>query len=506
MDATRGLCCGIVALTALVGVGSAATGADDEATVRPAYSAGDWYPADLATLAKTVDELLARASPPEVADRPMAIIAPHAGYRYSGPVAAAAYASLRGRGYKRVIVMAISHRLAATYQGVDVPAELTAYNTPLGPVPIDRQVCDRLLTANVFKSHRGIDRGEHSLELQLPFLQKVLGEFELVPLLVGQMSDSDYTAAASVILPLLDDETLLVASSDFTHFGPRFGYQPFDEDVPDRLRQLADDAAGPILLCDYDGFAAHLAKTKDTICGRGPILLLLRLLSMNGGAQAVRAAFDTSGQMTGDWSSSVTYQSFVFTKPAGTLGRQEQETLLKLARTTITAHLNGAEPPALETADLPPTLQADGACFVTLENHGRLRGCIGNMQAVGPLYEAVVRNALSACHDSRFVNDPVTGGELADIDIEISYLTPLKRVENIEDIVIGRHGLWLVLGYNRGVLLPQVAYERGWSREEFLQQTSRKAGLPLNAWKRPEAEIYSFTAEVFGEKEPGAAG
>ena len=466
------------------------------------YSAGDWYPADRATLAKTVDELLARASPPEVADRPMAIIAPHAGYRYSGPVAAAAYAGLRGRGYKRVIVMAISHRAAATYHGVDVPAELTAYNTPLGPVPIDRQVCDRLLTANVFKPHRGIDRGEHSLELQLPFLQQVLGEFELVPLLVGQMSDSDYTRGGQRdTAPCLMTRPCWWLAATLRTSAHASGINRLTKTCPTDCAKLADDAAGPILLCDYDGFAAHLAKTKDTICGRGPILLLLRLLSMNGGAQAVRAAFDTSGQMTGDWSSSVTFQSFVFTKPAGTLGRQEQDMLLKLARTTIVAHLNGAEPPALETADLPPMLQADGACFVTLENHGRLRGCIGNMQAVGPLYEAVIRNALSACHDSRFVNDAVTGGELADIDIEISYLTPLKRVENIEDIVIGRHGLWLVLGYNKGVLLPQVAYERGWSREEFLQQTSRKAGLPLNAWKRPEAEIYSFTAEVFGEVE-----
>ena len=476
-----------------------ASGAGDP-TVRPAYCAGSWYPAEAERLAKQVDDLVARASPPSITGKPVAVISPHAGYRFSAPTAAAGYACLRGHTYNRVIVLAFSHRGAGRYSGVDVPSELTAYQTPLGPVPIERKVCDDLLGKAGFSSHPGIDRGEHSLELQLPLLQRVLGEFRLVPLLVGRMSDRQYAEAAGAIIPWLDENTVLVASTDFTHYGASFGYLPFSEDVPDRLGELADQAAVPIVRCDFDGFVDHLAKTGDTICGRGPVTLLLRILSMQGGAQGLRTALDTSGNITGEWTSSVTYQSFVFTRRPGTLGEPERVQLLGLARQTVAAHLRGEPAPKVEAADLPAALRNDGACFVTLQNHGRLRGCIGNKRAVGPLYQAVIHNAIAACGDRRFVNNPVTVPELDQLDIEISYLTPLKRVVNTDDIIVGRHGLWIALGNREGVLLPQVAYERGWTRAEFLGQVCRKARLPADAWKQPGVVIHTFEAEVFGEE------
>ncbi|MEE9293717.1 MAG: AmmeMemoRadiSam system protein B [Phycisphaerae bacterium] len=491
-----------VVAVCLVVLGQAAgAAAQHDAKVRPAYLAGSWYPGEPAVLGKRIDVLLAAASSPTVSGKPVAIISPHAGYRYSAPVAAAGYGCLQGHAYKRVIVLAFSHRNAGTYHGVDVPDDLTAYQTPLGEVAIDRAVCDQLLKNAVFGSHPGIDRGEHSLELQLPFLQKVLEEFRLVPLLVGRMSTQEYAEAASAIIPWLDDETLLVASSDFTHFGARFGYTPFKTDVPKRLGELADHAAAPILECDFDGFLDHLERTGDTICGRGPITLLLRILSMHQGAVGVRAALDTSGQITGDWRSSVTYQSIVFTPRPGKLDQAQRDELLKLARQTVEANLKGEGLPQVDANKLPEALGADGACFVTLENHGRLRGCIGNMVARGPLYESVIRNAVSACSDRRFVRNPVTAAELDQLDIEISYLTPMKRVEKTDKIIVGRHGLLVSLGPRRGVLLPQVAARRGWTREEFLAQTCRKAGLPPDAWKQPDTEIYSFEAEVFGEPE-----
>ncbi|MFQ5804814.1 MAG: AmmeMemoRadiSam system protein B [Phycisphaerae bacterium] len=475
--------------------------AQDNVKVRPAYCAGTWYPGGAAALTKQVDDLLARASPADASGKPIAMISPHAGYRFSAPVAATGYACLRGHSYKRVVVLAFSHRGAGRYQGVDVPKGLTAYATPLGEVPIDREVCDRLLANRLFTSNPAVDRGEHSLELQLPFLQRVLKEFSLVPLLVGRMSDRDYAEAAQAILPWLDEDTLLVASSDFTHFGRNYGYRPFRDDVPDKIRGLAEQAAAPLIRCDYDGFVEHLAKTRDTICGRGPITLLLRILSMRGGAAGVRAACDTSGRMTDNWTNSVTYQSLVFVARPGRLGEEERAELLRIARQTVVAFLNGNQPPNVDADQLPAALRANGACFVTLENRGRLRGCIGNMVADGPLYQAVVRNATSACRDRRFVNNPVTAEELDQLHIEISYLTPMKRVVDTSEIIVGRHGLLISLGPQRGVLLPQVAYERGWTRETFLGQTCRKAGLPLDAWRRPAAEIYSFEAEVFGEPE-----
>ena len=475
--------------------------AEDGAAVRPAYNAGSWYPGDQAGLTKMLGELLDQAAPVELTGKPVALIAPHAGYRYSAPVSAAAYRCLRGQQYRRVIVLAFSHRAAGAYSGVDVSGEVTTYETPLGEVPVDREVCAHLLKNRAFVSQLGLVEGEHSLELQLPFLKRVLGDFKLVPLYVGRMTPALEVEAAQALMPWLDGETLLVVSTDFTHFGQRFGYEPFTDNLPEKLTELADQAAAPLLRCDYDSFMTHLEETGDTICGRGPVALLLRILSMRAGAQGVRTGFDTSGKQTGDWSGSVTYQSFVFTKRPGTLKPAEQQQLLKLARDTAAAYLAGGQLPASDQATLPEALRADGACFVTLKNHGRLRGCIGNMAAVGPLYESVMRNAVNACQDYRFASDPATTAELKEIDIEISYLTPMVRVNDQTEIVIGQHGLEIELRGRRGVLLPQVAYERGWTRLEFLTQVCHKAGLPPDAWQDPEVRLYTFTAEVFGEKD-----
>ncbi len=477
-----------------------AAGADPE--VRPAYCAGSWYPGEASELSGYVNELLEKAPAPSLSDKPLGVISPHAGYRYSAPVAARAYRWLRGHAYKRVIVMAFSHQAASTYEGVDVPQALKAYKTPLGDIPIDRTVCDELLKNPLFVSKPQVDRGEHSLELQLPFLQRTLSDFKLVPLLVGRLSVDDYAKAAQAILPWVDEDTLLVASSDFTHYGRRFGYEPFTDDIPDKLRELGHKAAEPLLNCDFDGFVAHLDRTNDTICGRGPIKLLLRLLSVQGGATGTLAGFDSSGQQTGDWKNSVTYESIVFTRPRGTLSEQERERLLTLARQTVTAHLKGQKKPEIIADELSPKLRADGACFVTLENKGQLRGCIGNMVADGPLYESVIGNAINACQDYRFVQNPVTASELDELHIEISYLTPMVELANTNEIVVGRDGLMISQGFRRGVLLPQVAARRGWTRQQFLEQTCYKAGLPPDAWKKAGTKIYSFRAEVFGEPEP----
>lgn len=495
----------VIAMAFLTTTAGGVLAAAEGRAIRSADCAGAWYPANVTELGKLVEDLMSKASPPTIEGKPVAIIAPHAGYRFSAPVAAAAYRTLRGQDYKRVFVIAFSHRYAGAYRGVDVPKELTAYQTPLGDVPIDRDVCDALLKKPPFAAHPGVDRGEHSLELQLPFLQRALKGFRLVPLYVGRMEAGDYTAAAEALLPWLDDQTLLVASSDCTHFGPNYEYEPFKEDVPKRLRELADKAAATIQACDVDGFIEHLAKTGDTICGRGPITLMMRALSMKAGASAVRAAVDMSGNMVGDWTNSVTYQSFVFTRRPGVLGPKEREALLKLARQTVTAVLNKQPPPRPKADDLPASVRKDGACFVTLQNRGELRGCIGNMIAQGPLYQGVIENAVSAAtKDYRFADNPVTSQELPQIHIEISYLTPMKRIANTNEVIIGRHGLYIVQGFRRGVLLPQVAYERGWSRDEFLTQVCHKAGLPLDAWKQPSAELYTFEAEVFGEPEAPA--
>ncbi len=486
----------------LVTAAVATVTAEEPRTVREAYSAVNWYPSSPTQLNALIDRFLAEAKPPKIEGRAMAIIAPHAGYRFSGPVAAAAYRCLEGQKFERVMVLAFSHRNASSYRGVDVTGAYSAFKTPLGEVPVDRPVIDKLLKTKFFQSRPGIDYDEHSLELQLPYLQKVVKDFRLVPLYVGQLSDEECAAVAQTLLPFVDQNTLLVASSDFTHFGPNFNYTPFDRDIPEKLDELLKKAAAPLLHCDYDGFVKHLADTHDTICGREPIRLLLRILSMRGGAKGTQAAADTSGRQTGDWSNSVSYLSVAYIPRPQKLTDVERAELLRLARQTAEAFLSGHEPPKVLPDQLSANLRAPGACFVTMQNKGELRGCIGNMAADGPLYAAVIHNAISACQDSRFQSNPVTVSELEQIHFEISHLTPMRRVEKTDDIVIGRDGLLIELGPYRGVLLPQVAYERGWTRAMFLQMVCGKAGLPSNAWNRPEAAIYSFEAEVFGEPTP----
>lgn len=496
---------GMIAMAILTSASGQSTPGGSDA--RPARFAGSWYPGDPAELTSMIDQLLDKAPETKLAGKPRAVIAPHAGYRFSAPVAAAGYRCLRGHRYQRVIALAFSHRYAHSYRGVDLPDHWTAYRTPLGDVPIDTEAVKRLRAQSLFTSHPGVDADEHSLELQIPFLQRTLKDFKLVPLLVGRMSVSEYAAAAAAILPLLDGDTLLVVSSDGTHFGPNYGYEPFRKDVPAKLKELADHASVAIGNCDFDGFAKHLADTGDTICGRDPILLLIRVLSMQGGALGIRTAFDTSGRMTSDYENSVTYQSFVFTARPGMLPAEARAAALKLARETVTAILNKKDVPRPDPATLPLALREKGACFVTLQKHGQLRGCIGNMQALEPFYSAVIDNAISAAtKDYRFADNPVTAKELSDLHIEISYLTPMKPVDKVEEIIVGRHGVLIESGSRRAVFLPQVAYERGWTREEFLTQLCvNKAGLPADAWKRPEAKLSSFEAEVFGEPEPATS-
>jgi AmmeMemoRadiSam system protein A len=183
------------------------------------------------------------------------------------------------------------------------------------------------------------------------------------------------------------------------------------------------------------------------------------------------------------------------------LSDDDRKTLLRIARQTLAAALGaGSRPPAVEAS---PALQAPCGCFVTLHNAGQLRGCIGTFTARGPLCQTVAQMATAALRDPRFVTCPVAAGELPQIDIEISVLSPLERTQDpMAEVELGKHGIWIQGPYGSGCFLPQVATETGWSKEEFFGHCcAHKAGLPPDAWKWPETAVYRFEAEVFGEKE-----
>jgi len=500
--------------------------------VRPAECADDrWYPSDAKTLGEQVDRYLAQADPPSLPGKPAALISPHAGIRFSGPTAGAAYKTLKGQQYKRVIVLGFSHRHG--FNGGAILPKVTAYGTPLGNIPVDRKACDRLLAEKDFAPQTHVHRGEHSLEIQLPFLQRVLSSFELVPIMVGQIDQAVFDRMAKAIAPLVDDHTLVVASSDFTHYGRGFLFVPFSDDVPANLKRIDFGAADQITALDATGFLRKLEENgvgnpnyrrPQTICGRGPITLLIKLLNRVGAYKGIRLAYDTSGRMTGDWSHSVSYMAIGFVKTSDKPKAQpdaetssgdmppltptERAALLQIARDAATTALADKRRinPRLPKYNLTDRMQQKGAAFVTLKNHGRLRGCIGRFVAQGPLVDCVVDNAINAAtRDYRFATNPVTAGEMKDITVEISILSPIRRIKGADQIVLGKHGVILSRGMKRSVYLPQVATETGWDLETFLSRLSRKAGLPPEAWKQQGTRLEVFTAEVFGEPEKSHA-
>jgi hypothetical protein len=278
--------------------------------------AGLWYPARPERLAAEVDALLAGAA----ADAPAppaparALVVPHAGYAYSGAVAARGFLALARSRTRRVLLLGPSHR--AAFAGAVAP-RAAAYRTPLGEVEIDAPAAAGL-PSGCFSLDDAPYAGEHALEAEIPFLQRRLEPgFRLLPLLVGQLGPPGPSAAslAAALRPWLGPDACVVVSSDFTHFGERFGYVPFADDVSRRIEALDRGAIERILAWDAAGFESYVERTRATICGRRAISILLRLFS--DAPPGTLLAYDTSGRLTGDREHSVSYAAVGFDAPAG---------------------------------------------------------------------------------------------------------------------------------------------------------------------------------------------
>jgi len=492
-------------LAALLLLLAAAVAATADERVRAAAIAGSWYPEDPAELTAYLDSALDGA--PAVAlpegERLQALIAPHAAYAYSGATAAAAYRLLRGQVFDRVILIGPTHRVG--FDGVAI-ADVDAYETPLGRVPLDAAAVARLRESPlVTAGPAGPDR-EHSLEIQLPFLQRVLAPgWRLVPLLVGGLGADDYAPLAAAIRPLLDARTLVVVSTDFTHYGARFGYQPFPPDREAATRLEALDKAAFAFIADGDaaGFLDYQARTGITICGFRPVALLLHLLAQGAHAHLVR--YETSGALTGDYRHSVSYLAIALTAPAPPTGPavQQQGSLEWLHRLAAWRVVDAVSPStrsgeALATLlqAVPEEVKASAGAFVTLRRNGGLRGCIGYVAPVKSAWEAVLDNAAAAAlHDRRF--QPVQPAELDELEVEVSVLSEPVPIRAATDFEVGRHGIVLVKDGRRGVFLPDVAVEQGWDREQTLTRLCQKAGLPTDGW-REGAQLFVFTNHKYG--------
>jgi len=466
--------------------------------------AGSWYPASKKELEKQVSGFLEDAEK-KVRGKVCGLILPHAGYMFSGAVAAEGISQLGKQKFKRVVVIGPSHRVSLADK-VSVP-DVTHYATPLGEVPLDTGFIKKLKSGSMVVSKPLVHEGEHSVQIEVPLLQQALGDFCLVPIVTGTLSRKTVLKLAGLLLELADDDTLVVASSDFTHYGSRFGYVPFDKEVEKNIRALDMEAFDIIKKKDLESWYGFLEKKQATICGRYPIAILMAMAGKDNRIEMVK--YDTSGKITGDFENSVSYIAAAVTgrfqkkkEQKVKLGEETRKKLLEIARNTIGYYFKHGKKPSADNLGVKPAgeMKEIMGAFVTLKfkKTGALRGCIGQYPDKSSICDMVIEMAIaSAFNDPRFA--PLAETELEKVSIEISALYPPRPVASYEDIELGKHGIIISKAGRRAVYLPQVAPEQGWNLQETLSHLSRKAGLPADAWKQG-AEFRVFEAEVFGEE------
>ncbi|MGE3774305.1 MAG: AmmeMemoRadiSam system protein B [Gammaproteobacteria bacterium] len=451
--------------------------------VRPPAVAGSFYPRDPARLAQDVDAYL-EAAPARAGEAPKAIIVPHAGYVYSGPIAATAYRALASARHRirRVVLLGPAHRVAV--RGLALPG-VTAFATPLGEIPVDQALVERVRDLPQVVVHPRCHAPEHSLEVQLPFLQRVLDDFTLLPLVVGQATANEVAEVLRAVWG--GPETLIVISSDLSHYLP----YPVASEV-DR------STVGLIL-------QGQPTLTHDQACGATPVNGLLTALR-GGMLEPELLDLRNSGDTAGPRDQVVGYVAVLF----GTCATAAQDddarlggALVELARDAIETAVAGRAPrrrPRDRRTDA--RLDAAGAVFVTLKEDGRLRGCIGSLEACRPLREDVAANAVAAAlEDPRFA--PLAVRELSQVKVEVSLLsapTPMavnSEAEALAALRPGRDGVVLAHGVHRATFLPQV-WEQLPTPREFLAQLKHKAGLPTDFWA-PDVTLSRYGVRKWSE-------
>ncbi|MCP4179458.1 MAG: AmmeMemoRadiSam system protein B [bacterium] len=482
--------------------------------------AGKWYTDKPDILKKQVDSYLNNVKERQLKNV-IALILPHAGYMYSGYTAAYGIKEVQGKKFSRVIILGPSH-YAYLYNKISVP-NLEYYQTPLGKIELDREFINKLEKLPETRSNIRLHRVEHSIQIELPLLQASLGKFKLVPILIGHLDNNTALKLGRELSKMIDENTLVIASSDFTHYGYSYKYMPFpiNDKTPEMIKKLDMEGIDQIKSINFDGFEKYIKKTKNTICGKNAIAVLLAMLPPD--AKSILLNYSTSAAITGDYKNCVSYASIAFTgkwEKINTINKKEKKmseknnseseilsnetkkTLLKLARESVAYYFVHHRKPTPEELGIKITAQMKQkmGAFVTLHENGRLRGCIGEIIPRRSIYEAVIDQAINAAvNDYRF--HPVTKNDLPHLEFEISALTPSKPVASYKDIVIGRDGMTIEDNGHFAVFLPQVAPEQGWDLAETLTQLSHKAGLAGNAWKNPKAKFTVFQGIVFNEND-----
>lgn len=467
---------------------------------RPSYSAGKFYESDSAKLSVNLEYLFKNSRHFDI-DHLQAIISPHAGYVYSGEVSATAFKQIDpDKKYENIFIIGSSHTMpingASIYSGGD-------YLTPLGKVSVNTSLGKKLIEQNKYLSFvPQAHRNEHIIENQLPFLQYYLtNEFQIIPVSIGTDNETILKSLANTFKPYLNGNNLFIISADFSHY-PLF----HDAQKADSMTALA------ITRNNVSDFQLAIDKNKalnypglvTSTCGSTAIKMLLYITESDSNWKYIPLEYKNSGDSPiGDKNRVVGYFAMALVDESQNestfLSIKDKSDLLQIARLTIDEYITKKEIPLIDPSQFSDKLKVECGAFVTLHKNKQLRGCIGRFIADEPLYKVVQEMAISAAtQDYRF---PMVGApELEMIELEISVLTPLKKINSIGEIQLGRDGIYIVKGSRSGTFLPQVASETGWSLEEFLGHCSRdKAGIGWEGWK--DATIYTYQAIVFSESD-----
>ena len=468
--------------------------------IREAAVAGQFYPGNSKELQEEVLKYLAKATKKGLAGKIKAILVPHAGYEFSGPVAAQSFRQLSGGIIARVILISNSHQ--AYFSGVALDAN-DAWSTPLGEVLLDKEFTQKLKkSSDIFIWDSLAHAKEHALEVQLPFLQTVLKDgFKIIPLLFGNAASEDYKILAQVLAANLGPEDLVVISSDLSHY-PRYE----DAQKIDRETLEAIKSGGVENLEKHikETEANRIPNAQTLLCGADGVKTLMTLAKLKSWEIEILNYQNSGDSFLGDKNAVVGYGAAAFyensSTPKGTessLNEEQKSQLLQIAKATVEAFVKLGKIPDFEVPD--ECLNQPQGAFVTLKISETLRGCVGQIwPSAKPLWQVVREMALEAAsRDPRFL--PVPAEELAKLSYEISVLAEPQKIDDWRKIKLGQQGVVVRQGNRSGVFLPQVAEEAGWNLEEFLSRLcAAKAGLEIDCYKNKNTELLVFTVQVFG--------
>jgi hypothetical protein len=488
--------------------------------IRQPAVAGQFYPSEPGAISDQIQRYLKQAPEQKITGEIKAIMVPHAGYDFSGPVAAYAFKQLAGKKINTAVIISNSHK--AYFDGVAIDSS-DAWRTPLGTVEVDKQLADKLVAAaSVIKYDGSVHGQDHILEVEIPFLQTVLeGDFKIVPVLFGNKYDGNYKKLAQALKDNLGANDLVVISSDLSHYPKYEDANKIDQGTLEKIKTgQAVELADYVKRVESSGHA----NEQTVLCGIDAVKTVLELKRLAGWDKIEILKYANSGDVPGigDKSQVVGYGAVVFlskkfplkadqplaeevrsekenadvTWSIGELNVDEQKILLKIAKETVESFVATGKVPEFKITD--QRLKQKQGAFVTLTKNGQLRGCIGQIVPSNkPLWQVVRDMAVAAgSQDGRF--DPVSKNESDKLKYEISVLSVPVSIDDWRKIELGKQGVIIKQGSRSGVFLPQVATETGWSLEEFLSELCwQKVGLAPSCYKDKDTQILVFTAQVF---------